>query len=250
MSNKLKAVIVDDEESARNILYNLLQSYKNELEIVAVCENVEKAVKEINIHQPDVVFLDIEMPNYSGLELVSFFKEIKFDIVFVTAYQHFAVKAFEISAFDYLLKPIELSRLDNSIKNLIGKKNKEKDALNYQVLKESLTQKSVKKMIVNHQGNQKAVMLSDVIAIEANEAYAVIYDINGNHYIMSKNLKHFETLLEENKEFMRVHKSWIVNNHHIIQVSNSDLSIKLSNSIEAKLSKYKKAEFDDWYRGK
>ncbi len=248
MSNKLKAVIVDDEESARNILYNLLQSYKNELEIVAVCENVEKAVVEINIHQPDVVFLDIEMPNYSGLELVSFFKEIRFEIIFVTAYQHFAVKAFEISAFDYLLKPIELSRLDNSIKHLLGKKSKEIDALNYQVLKESLSQKAVKKMIVNHQGNQKAVLLTDVIAIEANEAYAIIYDANGSQYIMSKNLKHFETLLEENKEFMRVHKSWIVNSHHILQVSNSDLSIKLSNSIEAKLSKYKKAEFDEWYK--
>lgn len=248
MGNKLKAIITDDEESARNILYNLLQTYKTDIEVVALCENVEQAVAAINLHHPDIVFLDIEMPNYSGLELVSFFKEITFDIVFVTAYQHFAVKAFEVAAFDYLLKPIELSRLDHSIKNLIEKKNKEKDALNYQVLKESLSQKALQKMIVQHMGNQKALKLSDVVAIEANESYAVIIDNNGTHYTVSKNLKHFETLLADNKEFFRVHKSWIINYHHIVQYSNADYTIHLTNQTEAKLSKYKKAEFDLWFQ--
>jgi two-component system, LytTR family, response regulator len=223
--NKLKAIIADDEESARNILYNLLQPYKENIEIKALCDNVENAVDAINIHQPDIVFLDIEMPNYSGLELVSFFKEINFEIIFVTAYNHFAVKAFELAAFDYLLKPIELSRLDQTIKNFIDKKNKEKDALNYQILKESLIQKSVQKMIVNHQGNQKAILLSDVVAIEANEAYAIVLEKNGQQYTMSKNLKYFETLLEDNKEFFRAHKSWIVNYHHILKYSNADYTI-------------------------
>lgn len=82
----MKAIIVDDEESARNILFNLLQSYAEDIEIMALCEDVVNAVQSINQHQPDVVFLDIEMPNYSGLELVSFFQEINFQIIFVTAY--------------------------------------------------------------------------------------------------------------------------------------------------------------------
>jgi two-component system, LytTR family, response regulator len=250
MTNKLKAVIVDDEESARNILFNLLQLYKEDIEVVAQCENVEQAVESIQSNQADVVFLDIEMPNYSGLELVSFFKEINFEIVFVTAYQHFAVKAFEVSAFDYLLKPIELNRLDQSINNLLLKKRKESNAINYEVLKDSLNQKVVQKMIVNHMGNQKAVLLSDIVAIEANEAYSIIFDKNGLNYTMSKNLKHFETLLEENDGFMRVHKSWIVNQDYITHVSNAEYSIFLNNQIEAKLSKYKKAEFDAWYKGK
>ncbi len=250
MSDQLKAIIVDDEESARNILFNLLQLYNSELKIVSVCENVEQAVSAIHLHQPDVVFLDIEMPNYSGLELVSFFKEINFEIIFITAYQQFAVKAFEISAFDYLLKPIEITRLDHTIKNLLSKKSKDKNALNYEVLKESLNQKNVQKMIVNHLGNQKAVLLSDVIAIEANEAYSVIHDNNGMQYTMSKNLKHFETILADNKEFMRVHKSWIVNHHHILNYSNAEYTIFLNNKIEAKLSKYKKAEFDLWFKEK
>ncbi|MFM9944934.1 MAG: LytR/AlgR family response regulator transcription factor [Bacteroidia bacterium] len=248
MSGKIKAIIVDDEESARNILFNLLQSYKNEIEIKALCVDVESAVEVIKQHQPDVVFLDIEMPNYSGLELVSFFEEINFEIIFVTAYNHFAVKAFEVAAFDYLLKPIELARLDTCIKNLIEKTNKNKDALNYQILKESLSQKAVQKMIVTHQGNQKALLLSDVIAIEANEAYTTVIDKNGNRYTISKNLKHFEGLFADNKEFFRSHKSWMVNYHHIIKYSNSDYTIYLTNNVEAKLSKYKKAEFDAWYK--
>ncbi|MES2618742.1 MAG: response regulator [Bacteroidota bacterium] len=249
MTGKLKAIIVDDEESARNILYNLLQQYKTEIEVLALCNNVENAVEAINKFTPDVVFLDIEMPNYSGLELVSFFKQINFEIIFVTAYNHFAVKAFELAAFDYLLKPIELTRLDAAVKKLINRKYTDSAALNYQILKESLNKDSNgQKMIVNHHGNQKAIALTDIVAIEANEAYTVIIDINNDKYTVSKNLKYFETLLAENNNFFRAHKSWMVNGQHISHISNAKYTIILKNNVQAKLSKYKKAEFDQWYK--
>ncbi len=247
---KQKAIIVDDEESARNIMYNLMQLYKNEIEIVAMCEDVEEAVNSIKLHQPDLVFLDIEMPNYSGLEIVSFFNQINFEIIFVTAYHHYAIKAFEVAALGYLLKPIETDKLAVCIKNYLENVNKEQDALNYQILKESLNNKKVQKIIVSHQNSQKALALDKVIAIEANEAYTHIIDNEGYKYTLSKNLKYFETLLEENNEFMRVHKSWIVNRNFIISYSNADYALYLQNNLEAKLSKYKKAEFDEWYKGK
>ncbi len=245
---KQKAIIVDDEESARNILYNLMQLYKNEIEIVAMCEDVEDAVKSINQHKPDLVFLDIEMPNYSGLEIVSFFNQINFEIIFVTAYHHYAIKAFEVAAMGYLLKPIETDKLRTCIQNYLAKANKDQDALNYQVLKESLNSNKVQKIIVSHQNSQKALALDNVIAIEASEAYTHIIDKDGNKYTMSKNLKYFETLLEENTEFMRVHKSWIVNRNYIISYSNAEYIIYLLNNLEAKLSKYKKADFDAWFK--
>lgn len=248
MGEKLRAIIVDDEESARNILFNLLQIYKDDIEVAALCVDVESAVEAIKLHSPDVVFVDIEMPNYSGLELVSFFDDISFEIVFVTAYNQFAIKAFEIAAFDYLLKPIDLSRLDNSIKNLVSKTIQTKDALNYQILKESLNQKTVEKIIVTHNGKQKAIALSDIIAIEAREAYSLVIDVHDNKYIMSKNLKHFELMFADNNEFFRVHKSWIINYYHIKQISNANFTLYLSNNIEAKLSKYKKTAFDEWYK--
>ncbi|MBK7956851.1 MAG: response regulator transcription factor [Bacteroidetes bacterium] len=248
MGALIKAIIVDDEERARYVLNSFLQEYKNDIEVVALCEDVEQAVQEIKKHQPDLVFLDIEMPNYTGFELVSFFDDVNFEIIFVTAYSQFALRAFEVAAFDYLLKPIEQTRLDQSIKQFIEKRNIDKDALNYQILKESLNEKSVKKMIVTHQGMQKALNIADIIAIEAKEAYATIFDIQGNAYTMSKNLKFYESLLEDSKVFFRVHKSWLINYHHIIQYSNSDYMIYLTNQLEAKISKYRKAEFDEWYR--
>jgi len=238
---------VDDEESARNILSSLLKIYEN-IEVVDTCEDVKSAVESINKYKPDVVFLDIEMPNYSGLELITFFDEVDFDIVFVTAYNHFAIKAFEISAFDYLLKPIELGRLDFAIKNLTEKHKRDTDALNYQILKESLNQKTIQKMVVPHMGQQRALQLNDIVAIEANEAYSVIYEVGGARYTVSKNLKHFDNLLSDNNEFFRVHKSWIVNYSHIKQYSYTENTITLSNNIEAKISKYKKAEFDEWFQ--
>lgn len=245
---KIKALIVDDEESARNILFKLLQTYRNDIDIIGQCDNVEQAVLFIKNNKPDLVFLDIEMPNYSGLELIQFFDEIPFDIIFITAYHQFAIKAFEISAFDYLLKPIEIARLDSAIKKYIVKTHQQLEAINYKILKENLSQNCISKLIVSQQGGQKAVLLSDIIALQANEAYTTIYDANGQQYTMSKNLKYFEQQFSDNKDFLRVHKSWLVNAQHIRKYSSTDFSIYLSLNIEAKLSKYKKAEFDAWYK--
>ncbi len=249
MGDKLRAILVDDEESARNILSNLLKRYEDNILVVDTCEDVPSAVASIQQHKPDVVFLDIEMPNYSGLELITFFDTVDFDIVFVTAYGHFAIKAFEIAAFDYLLKPIELVRLDATIKNLVEKHKRDLDALNYQILKESLHQKAVQKMVFPHMGQQVAVQVADVVAIEANEAYSVVHLASGTPITVSKNLKHFDTLLVDNSEFFRVHKSWIINYNHIKKYSLTDNSIQLAQGIEAKISKYKKAEFATWFEG-
>ncbi len=104
---KLKAIITDDEQSAQEVLETLLLKYCPNIEIVAICNNLTETVDAIRMNKPDVVFLDIEMPEYAGYEIVNFFDKIDFHIVFVTAYHQYAVKAFEISALDYLLKPIE-----------------------------------------------------------------------------------------------------------------------------------------------
>ena len=106
-----RAIIVDDEESARNILSNLLKSYCPEVEVVDMCVDVQEAVIAIKKKRPNLVFLDIEMPNYSGYEIVNFFDKIDFEIIFITAYDEYAIQAFDEHAFDYLLKPITEKRL-------------------------------------------------------------------------------------------------------------------------------------------
>ena len=244
MSIKLKAILVDDEESARNVLSNLLLRFCPQIEVVDKCTNVLDAVESIKKNQPDVVFLDIEMPNYAGYELVSFFEDVTFEIIFVTAYDKYAIKAFEISAVDYLLKPIEIDRLKQAIEKLITKKSLFNSTKNYNTLKTNLESDIITKIVVRKNDGQEIVTIEDIIAIEAQEAYSCIHTKSGN-YLMSKNLKHFETLLENNFNFFRSHKSWIINFKKVQSFSKSTFEIQLEKGLSAKLSKYKIAEFEE-----
>ena len=201
------------------------------------------AIESIKNKKPDVVFLDIEMPNYAGFEIVSFFKEIDFEIIFVTAYDKYAIKAFEISAVDYLLKPIDISRLKEAVIKLEEKLKVKSVNLNYNALSENLQSKKINNLIIPFEGNHKAIKIDDIVAIEAQEAYSCIHT-NERNFLVSKNLKHFESVLEDNSSFFRTHKSWIVNVNHMINYSKSKFEINLSNSITAKLSKYKKSDFE------
>lgn len=101
----IKAILVDDEQRARSVLSNLIKRCDLNVDILAQCSCLENAVEEIKNLQPDVVFLDVQMPNYAGYEIANFFEEISFDIIFVTAFDEYAIKAFELSAIDYLVKP-------------------------------------------------------------------------------------------------------------------------------------------------
>lgn len=241
---KLKAIIVDDEESARNVLTNLLTRFCPSIEIIKKCSNVLEAVDAIKEITPDVVFLDIEMPNYAGYELVSFFDEVNFDIIFVTAYDKFALKAFEISAIDYLLKPVEIDRLKLAVEKLESLRELKNNAKNLEALKENLKKETLTKIIVRTNGDQEIVDVANIIAIEAQEAYSCIHTTTGK-YMMSKNLKHYESLFADNKSFFRTHKSWLINLDHLKSFSKSKFEIELQSGIIAKLSKYRIAEFEE-----
>ena len=242
--NTLKAILVDDEEGARDVLSNLLLRFCPEVDLIAKCTNVLEAVEEIKRLEPDVVFLDLEMPNYAGYEIVNFFDEVKFDIVFVTAYDQYAIRAFEIAAIDYLLKPIDIERLKLAVSRVQMQRNKieQKDRLN--LLKDSLKSKELNNIVVADKGNQHIIPLDKLIAIEAQESYCILHT-SDKQFIASKNLKHFETVLESIPRFFRVHKSWIINKDHLLNYSKSELTIQLSNGLTTKLSKYKKVEFEE-----
>lgn len=243
MSN-YRAIIVDDEQSARNILSSLIKSHCKEIQIVEFCENLEQAITAIDQYKPELVFLDIEMPNYSGYEIATFYDELNFEIIFVTAYDSYAVKAFELSAVDYLLKPIEIDRLKSAVQRFKQKSKSQLDAQKYKVLKESLHAQKAQKLIVQVAHGQKIIDLNDVIAIQASESYSDIHVKGGTTFTYSKNLKHFERLLDNNQNFIRTHKSWIINTNFMTSYSKSQCSIQMEQGITAKLSKYKKEEFE------
>lgn len=240
---KIKAILVDDEESARDVLENLLLRFCPEIELLAKCNNVEDAVSSIKIHNPEVVFLDIEMPNYRGYELVNFFTDINFEIIFVTAYDHYAIKAFEVSAIDYLLKPIEIDRLKESVSRVATKFDKQENLIKMTHLQQALKNDALASILISKNGNQHVVLLKDIVAIEAKESYSCVQTTK-EKYIISRNLKNLERLLNGNSNFIRTHKSWIINMDYIIKYSKADLTIKLASDVNAKLSKYRKVEFE------
>lgn len=243
MKNSIRAIIIDDEQSACNILSQLLTRFCSDIIIIDILNNVETGVRSIEKHNPDVVFLDIQMPKYAGYEIVKFFPEINFEMIFVTAYDNYAVKAFELSAVDYLLKPIDIDKLKLAVIRLKERINNKSFRLNYETLIENLKQKDIKRIVIPFQGDQKVIDITDIIAIEADESYSKIYT-KSDCYLASKNLKHFERLLSDSSIFFRAHKSWLINIDCISSYSKSKLEIELDGNVITKLSKLKRVAFE------
>jgi two-component system LytT family response regulator len=239
----LQTIVVDDEFSGREMLSELLKKHCPEVEVVDKCPDVETAVKSIRKHRPKLVFLDVEMPNYAGYELVDFFDEIDFQIVFVTAYDKYAMKAFEVAAIDYILKPIEIDRLKEAVQ-------KAKNALMISDYKEQLQKlaqdlrSSEHKISYLHQGYTNYLLVDDIIALEANRAYTKIYRKSGQPITVSKNLSQLESELEPYAKFVRTHRSWLINTSALQSYSKSKLEIRLEGDIIAKLSKQFKSDFE------
>ena len=243
MSEKIKAIIVDDEERARDVLQNLIGRHCPSVQLIGMHSNVVEAVSAIKKQAPDVVFLDIEMPLHSGHEILDFFDDVTFEIIFVTAYDSYAVKAFEVAAIDYLLKPIDIERLKEAVEKLESKLAFNSMSKNFEVLKESLNSDAIKNLVLAEKGYNVVVSVLDIIAIEAQESYSKIYTAK-KEYIASRNLKHFEGLLSDNKNFFRTHKSWIVNTDLPLKYNKTMGEIVLNQRIVAKLSKYRKEAFE------
>lgn len=243
MNNPIKALIIDDEQSACDILSQLLVRFCPNVEVIGVANNVEDGVALIKKNQPDVVFLDIQMPKYAGYEIVNFFPKVDFEMIFVTAFDNYAVKAFELSAVDYLLKPIEIDKLKQAVERLKDRIEQKKIRSSYSSLIDNLKEKELKRLVISTQNDQQVLEIKNIIAIEANESYSLIHTTQGE-ILVSKNLKHYERVLSDVSFFFRTHKSWMVNILFLTSYSKGKLEITLNKSITAKLSKLKKAEFE------
>lgn len=241
--DKITAILVDDEESARDVLENLLKRFCPQIELLGKYRNVPEAITAIESQKPQLVFLDIQMPVYSGLELVKFFEQVQFEIIFITAYDQYALKAFEVSATDYLLKPIDIDRLKEAVNRVISNLGIKQKVEHLSELRRVMEEKEVKNIVVSDKGYRQMISLDSLIAIEAQESYCFLHTLE-KKFTVSRNLKHFENLFEDNKDFIRVHKSWLINKKHILAYSKIELNIVLSNQLVAKLSKYKKSEFE------
>lgn len=232
----IQAILIDDEKRARLNLSLLLKEFCSEVNIVAECENLPEGVKAIRKNKPDLVFLDIEMPGHSGLELLDFFdeNEIDFKIIFTTAYQEYAIQAFKFSAVDYLLKPINPVELNEAIKRIIKEKKK---LDNYSILKENLKQDTLKKIAVPSGNSLLFFETEKIMYIKGEGAYSEVFCSDGSRQLVSRNLKNFEDILCSDSRFLRIHKSYIVNFNFVTAYNKSDGgSIELENKTQIPVS--------------
>lgn len=237
----IKCIIVDDEPKARNLLQAIIQQYCHEVSIQALCEDLPTGIKAIKKYKPDIIFLDIEMPGHSGLELMDFFDdtEVNFSIIFTTAYNEYALQAFKFSAIDYLLKPIQHQELIEAVNRFIKQQTfKQPEQLRH--LKESLNGQvnwEDKRIVVPSGQSLHFFKPADIIMIKGEAAYSEIYLADGSKMLASKNLKHFEDTLAVIPIFLRCHKSYIINTKAVLQYVKSDGGyLKLNGNLTAAIS--------------
>lgn len=245
---KYDCVIIDDEGMARKLLKAMLEQYCPDLQVVAECADLPTGVKAIKKMNPKLVFLDIEMPGYSGLELLDFFDEdeVTFDIIFITAYNEYAIQAFKFSAIDYLLKPLHQHQLIEAVDRFI-KKTERESSRQLDTLKANLNTDeplSEKRIVVPIGQSLKFLKLSDIVMIKGDGAYSEVQLRDGEKILASKNLKHFEDMLYGISRFFRSHKSYIINIQEVVEYSKSDGGvIHMGENLTAGISPDKLDEF-------
>lgn len=229
----LKVIIVDDELQGRNNLLYLLKTYCPEVEVIGTAVSAVDAKKMIFRLHPDAVFLDISMPKINGFELLESLTEINFLLVFVSAHAEFGIQAVKANAVDYLLKPISIKELQNSIKKLFELKNIK---TNYPAKQKYCTHD---KIIISHLLGFTIIDVCDLIRLEADNNYTNLYLRENAKVTASKTMKHFEEMLPAEK-FIRVHRSKIVNIDFIKELSYEDGGmLVLKDGVKIPVSKNK-----------
>lgn len=233
-------IIIDDENKARLLLRNMLADVAPDIQVLADCDDLPSGVKAIKKLKPELVFLDIEMPGHSGLEILDFFneEEINFDIVFVTGYSEYAIQAFKLSAIDYLLKPLNPDQLQQTINKLDRKDGRQKQQ-EYKALQHNIAYNQDvqdKCIIVNLSNSTRFIKVKDIVYLSAEGSYCNLFLKNQEKLLASKNLKYFEERLTDFPQFFRCHKSYIINLKEVKEYNKSEQTIFLDYKQTALLS--------------
>lgn len=242
----MKVLIIDDEKSARNLIETMLLDVCPEIQTIAKASDLQSGVEIIRKETPEVVFLDVEMPKYSGLRILDFFenKEVNFQIVFITAYDKYAIEAFKLSAIDYLLKPIDVDELKKAVAKSIRHIGNQKVSSKLENLKKSIQHLKLNTLPLEVPKGISFVSYDDILYFEADAMYTKVYMKDESVELVSKPLKYFSDQLEENDFFYKCHRSYMVNLKHIKQFLKQDGGyIVMSNGNNIPIAKNKKEEF-------
>jgi len=238
-----KVLIIDDEKRIRDFVKRMIDSFNLDVEVFTDGENVETGIESINLIQPDIVFLDIQMPDGTGFDLLNRVKDKKFELIFITAFQEYAIMAIKFSALDYILKPIDDEELKTALQNAIDTVDFKKEDSQFEALTHNLQTNQKRKLVLKTQESVHVVDLSEIIRCEADKNYTFFYLNNGKKILVSRTLKDFETLLS-NHGFFRVQQSHLINLEYIERYDKHEGgSVIMRDGSAVPLSPAKKDQF-------
>lgn len=242
----LKAIIIDDVKDARETLKADIESYCPNIQVIAEAEGVVSGAKLLREQQTDLLFLDIQMKDGSGFDLLEILDKVNFKVIFTTASDEYAIKAFRFSAVDYLLKPIDPDELMAAVEKVGQQIADDTPALN--LLKENLGSQSQKqtRIALSTQEKIHVVKIEDVVRCESSVNYTTFFLSNGNKHLVTKTLKEFDDLLKEHN-FIRVHQSHLVNADFIKEYVKTDGGyLVMTDGVSVTVSSRKRATVMDW----
>lgn len=220
----VKAIIVDDEKFCIEVLEELLAAHCPEIEVVSSCQSAEDGMVSIRNHQPEIVFLDIEMPRMNGFDMLKKLLPFHFDVIFTTAYDNYAIRAFKYSALDYLLKPIDSDDLKAAVEKYRHPKTQRNYSAQIDLLVENIRQLNpslIHRIAIPTVEGLIMLPIKDIIYCEANSSYTIIHLVKKEKIVSAKTLKEYEEILEAHN-FFRVHNSHLINLNYVEKYVKGD----------------------------
>jgi len=241
-STSIKAIIIDDEAPALETLKLKLEMYCQEIEVVATCQSAKEGLQAINEHKPNLVFLDIEMPWMNGFEMLECLGDnINFEVVFVTAYDQYAIRAFKVKAQDYLLKPVDKDDLINCVSRISESSEQFSHEKLTDIVKEMDKPINSNRILLHAKNAIEVVTQEELIYLQADSNYCNVFTNDGKRIMVTKTLNELEKLLDL-ETFIRIHRSYTVNINYIKKISTEDgaYDVVLQNGNKLPVSRRKK----------
>jgi len=239
----LRAILIDDDQSNLSSLYEKLAKHCPQVEVLAKCDSAQEGIKAIENLKPDIVFLDIEMPVMNGFVMLQQITYKNFELIFVTAYDHYAIKAIRYSALDYLVKPVEIEELKEAVTKAEANRVNRSSQHQLEFLLENFNKKQPKRITIPTAEGLQFINIEDIVYLEASNNYTTIYLYVGKKYLVCRTLKDFEELLPSDS-FLRIHHSTIINKYFVEKYIRGDGGqVVMRNGNVLDVSKRKKTEF-------
>ncbi|MFT7450066.1 MAG: two-component system LytT family response regulator [Patescibacteria group bacterium] len=246
-TNSIKSLIIDDDPFIRDLLQDKLSQYCPEVEVMSTASSGTEGLQKIASYKPALIFLDVEMVDMTGFEMLSKLDGINFQTIFITSYSHYAIKAIRFNALDYLVKPIDLGELKEAIKRYKEsiEKTPQRENLTLELHNWNTKEVSGHKLTLQTQDGALRLIIKDIIRIEGERNYSFIYLKDGKNKLVTKTLTDLEELLND-KGFFRCHKSHLINFIHIKSYQKS-FSVLLNEDTEIPIARRRKEDFKLWY---